>query len=1196
MPSYSPAMLGINGSPIRWEFSRDEGVTWVNIDCTSNLYVDENQERGKVLYRILNTDGTYSEIVTVTYYDVVPEKIVASPLAETKTVDEGTEFTLDVVDDGYTYQWMHNGVAIEGATASSYSIPVIKSTDAGTYYCVVSNPVSTVNSTSVELTVNKCAQVIAFPELKAKTYGDADFTLPEVTNKGLQVQYQSTNTNVAKVVGNTVTITGIGETNIIATQAGDDNYLEAPYVVRKLIVNKIPQNIVFETLLEKTYEDMPFTLPSKTDKGLGISYTSTNTDVATVDGNTVTIVGAGTTEIVANQGGDAYHQAAAPVTRTLTVNRKAQTITFAALGTKIYGDAPIELNQYTDKKLEITYASDNLEVASVEGNKIKILKPGVATITASQAGSKNYLPATNVQRTLIVNKAPQTIEWYSLDAKFYGDADFALPASTDKGLPISYASNNENVAVVKGNMVTITGSGTADITASQGGDDYYTPATSVTQTLVVAKAYQTITFDELPVVTYGAAPMELTAKTNASSGIVYESSDETVATIDGNKLTIVGAGSCYITAKAEGDNNFYTGTPVQRQLIVKKASQTLSLASVQDKTYGDEPFYLSAVSNRNLPITFKSSAATIVSVRDNACTINGAGTVTITATQAGTRNYESATAQIEVIVNKASLIVEPENTERYYGDSNPEIKLKYIGFKNGDSVEELTNLPVAVSAATKLSNVGEYEITVNQTTDKNYTFVYRKGTLQVKKAPLTITAINAAKVYGEKNPNFSISYSGFKNGQNESELLSKPVASTTAKTMSDVGEYPIIAEGAEARNYDFIYKDGVFTIAKATLNIKLEDAKREYGEDVDYVITYNGFKGNDTVGNLNEKPNVVTEANIKSNAGIYSMTLEGGSDNNYDYAFIYNSTTALLTVAKAPLTIVAEDKEMEYHSTMPKFTLSYDGFRNGDSQDDLEQWPKVNCEAKIDSPVGEYAISLMDGIDKNYEYILQDGKLTINKALLTICLNDSEREYGLANEYSFSYEGFKGIDNEKDLDDKPSVITDADIKSNVGVYDMNLVGGYDNNYDFAFAYTSASTNAKLTIVKAPLVVTADDKIMEWKGELPLFTISYDGFRNGDSEEDLDELPQIICEADSTSEVGTYEIKLSGGTDNNYALTLQDGVLTIVVPEGVSNVECSNFWPANIYDTNGYLVRKEANSFKGLNRGVYIVNGRKFIVK
>ena len=976
-PSHQSTILAIWGTPVRWESSRDGGLTWKNIDCTSTMYTESDPERGEVMYRILNADGTYSDILTITYYDVVPEEIVTSPVGATKTVDESTTFTLDVKDDGYTYQWMHNGTAIAGATASSYTIPVVKSSDAGSYYCVVSNPVSTVNSVPVELTVNKCAQVIGFPELEAKVYGDADFSLPAQTDKGLAISYQSSNTSVATVTGNVVSIKGVGETNIIASQAGNDDYLEAAYVTRKLTVNKITQTITFATPATKTYEDMPFTLPVATDKGLTISYKSVNTDVATISGNVVTIVGAGSTEIVASQAGDSYHYAATPVTRTLTVNRKSQTITFGALGTVTYGDAPIELNKYTDKNLTITYTSDNASVATVNSNKVSILKPGVATITATQSGTKNYLPAQSISRTLTVNKAPQTIELYEIAAKNYGDADFALPAKTDKGLSISYVSDNTNVAVVNGNVVSIKGVGEANITATQAGNEYYKAAVLVTLPLTVSKSYQTIVFDALPVVTYGASPITLKAKTDASTTVTYESSDESVATVTGTTLTIVGAGTCYITAKADGDKNYYGATPVQRELKVNKASQTISFAAVENKTYGDAPFALSAASNRNLEVSISSSSASIVSVSGKTATIRGAGTVTLTAKQEGTKNYESATAQIKIVVNKAALMAEAVDAERVYGDANPKLKISYNGFKNGDTAEDLDNMPEAVCAATQKSNVGEYDITIGAVTDKNYTLTYRNGILTVKKAPLTIIAEDATKIYGEKNPTLAVRYEGFKNKQTEAELLNKPTVSTTAKTMSNVGRYPIVAEGAEARNYELTYREGTLVVNKAALTVKLDDVKREYGTDSKYTYSFSGFKGSDDTDVLDAWPNVVTAADVKSNVGVYEMALSGGYDNNYEYHFTYNSSKAYVTVTKAPLLITADDKTMEYLGTMPRFTMSYSGFRNDDTKDDLDQWPAIKCDADASSLVGMYVIELTGGYDDNYEYTLQNGVLTI---------------------------------------------------------------------------------------------------------------------------------------------------------------------------------------------------------------------------
>ncbi|MBQ9076305.1 MAG: immunoglobulin domain-containing protein, partial [Muribaculaceae bacterium] len=404
----------------RWERSKDGGATWENVECTSNYYIEQDPEEGTVMYRILQTDGTYSDILTINYYDVVPSEIVASPATISKTVDESVTFSLDVVDDGYSYQWYHDDSVISGATLSSYSIPTVKMSDTGTYYCEVSNEVSSVNSTKTNLTVYKCAQSISFPEIETKTYGDADFTLPATTDKGLTIVYQSTNTKVATISGNTVHITGVGETNIIASQAGSNDYLEAATVTRKLVVNKITQAITFEELPTKTYEDKPFTLPAVSDKGLVITYTSTNPEVATVSENTVTILNAGTTEIVANQAGDAHYYAAASIARILTVNRCAQSIDFPAIAPKYYGDAPVELAQYSSKNLEITYSSD-CDVCTVEANKLVINKPGTAVITANQSGNKNYLPANPVSQTLVVGKAMQTIVWSEIPGKYYGD-------------------------------------------------------------------------------------------------------------------------------------------------------------------------------------------------------------------------------------------------------------------------------------------------------------------------------------------------------------------------------------------------------------------------------------------------------------------------------------------------------------------------------------------------------------------------------------------------------------------------------------------------------------------------------------------------------------------------------------------------------------------------------------------------------
>jgi hypothetical protein len=91
--------------------------------------------------------------------------------------------------------------------------------------------------------------------------------------------------------------------------------------------------------------------------------------------------------------------------------------------------------------------------------------------------------------TLVISKAAQSIEFGAPAAKMYGDAPFALGGVASSGLPVSYASSDEAVATVSGNVVTIAGVGSTTITASQAGDANHGAAENVSQILTVVPSY-----------------------------------------------------------------------------------------------------------------------------------------------------------------------------------------------------------------------------------------------------------------------------------------------------------------------------------------------------------------------------------------------------------------------------------------------------------------------------------------------------------------------------------------------------------------------------------------------------------------------------------------------------------------------------------------------------------------------------------
>lgn len=79
---------------------------------------------------------------------------------------------------------------------------------------------------------------------------------------------------------------------------------------------------------------------------------------------------------------------------------------------------------------------------------------------------------------------------------------------------------------------------------------------------------------------------------------------------------------------------------------------------------------------------------------------------------------------------------------------------------------------------------------------------------------------------------------------------------------------------------------------------------------------------------------------------------------------------------------------------------------------------------------------------------------------------------------------------------------------------------------------------------------------------PAFTLSYTGFKGADEASVIDVLPNANCSANVSSAVGNYDIVLTGGSDNNYNLTLNNGVLTVRAFNGVSSTSAGeiNLYP------------------------------------
>jgi hypothetical protein len=95
--------------------------------------------------------------------------------------------------------------------------------------------------------------------------------------------------------------------------------------------------------------------------------------------------------------------------------------------------------------------------------------------------------------------------------------------------------------------------------------------------------------------------------------------------------------------------------------------------------------------------------------------------------------------------------------------------------------------------------------------------------ITVGKAPLTVTANNANKVYGAALPSFTAAYSGFVNGDTPAAISGAPALTTTATATSNVAGYPIApaAGTLAAANYTFTFVNGTLSITKAATSALL---------------------------------------------------------------------------------------------------------------------------------------------------------------------------------------------------------------------------------------------------------------------------------------------------------------------------------------------------------------------------------------
>ena len=402
--------------------------------------------------------------------------------------------------------------------------------------------------------------------------------------------------------------------------------------------------------------------------------------------------------------------------------------------------------------------------------------------------------------------------------------------------------------------------------------------------------------------------------------------------------------------------------------------------------------------------------------------------------------------------------------------------------------------------------------------------IQAKCVVTVVKIPLTAHVANTTKVYGDANPEFNITYSGFRDGDSEVGFSVPASISTIVDNSSKVGKYDIVASGAVSDKYEISYIPGTLTITKAPLSISAGSYTKKQGDAMPvFKASYAGFKNGEDESVLTKQPVFSCEANEASAPAEYAVTISGAEAENYEISYEQGH----LTVVEADAVVVrAKSYNRQYGDENPVFEFETEGAA-------LDGTPEIVCSAVANSPVGSYTIEVKQGSIKNYNVHFESGSLVITKAPLSISAGNYTKKQGDAMPvFKASYAGFKNGENESVLTKQPVFSCDANEASAPAEYAVTISGADAENYEISYE------QGHLTVVEADaVVVRAKSYSRQYGDENPVFEFETDGAA-------LDGTPEIVCSAVANSPVGSYTIEVKQGSIKNYNVHFESGSLVI----------------------------------------------------
>ena len=326
---------------------------------------------------------------------------------------------------------------------------------------------------------------------------------------------------------------------------------------------------------------------------------------------------------------------------------------------------------------------------------------------------------------------------------------------------------------------------------------------------------------------------------------------------------------------------------------------------------------------------------------------------------------------------------------------------------------------------------------------------------------------------------------------------------------------------------DKVY-DGTTTV---TLNTSNASVAGVIGSDIVNLVT---TAANGTFADKNAGQNkMVTISGI----------VLGGSDAG-NYTFIQPTSTASITQAVLTVSGVIA-KNLIYNGTTSTVLNAGAAVLNGVIGTDIVNLVSIGSTGTFSDknvgkakPITTSGFSITGPGAANYTLKQPSLSADISPKSLIIRANNLTKPYGTSLTFAGNEITITGLVANDPLPGVTITSPGVSASVSVGTYVISVTNGSDSNYTYSYV------NGVLSVIKAVLVASADNKTKYYGYNIPALTITYSGFKNNDDPSVLDVLPTVFTNALNSSSLGTYPITLSGGSDSNYELSLLNGILEI----------------------------------------------------